>query len=198
MKKPTIILISLSPVILLIIIFFIVKKIGNNNKVVARASRYIGQLELTKGSYEQGFQNKVFHKRMQAVGWQKGFDWCAIFVKLIFFESYKGEKLDVLKQLMTASTQGTFKNFKDNEKKYSWYYLSKKPKRGAIAVYQSVRKPAFGHFAIVKNANKNGFTSIEGNVPAKDGYDGVIERERSFNDFKNKKGNKLICFINFK
>ncbi len=154
-------------------------------KLVRIARRYIGELESSHGSYERGFQNPDFEKLMRSYGWSEGYDWCAIFVRAMVLETFTGDKRNILKYLVTPGTQNTYNYLLRAAQKYNWITLHTKPVVGAIVIWQSIQKPAYGHAGIIEFAEGDFFISIEANVPTLTGYDGVARRKHSIKE-KNK------------
>ncbi len=164
----------------LLLIYLLLKK----NRFVSKAKKYVGEKEITKGSIEHGFQSPKFEDLMQKYGFRND-DWCAIFVRSVILEKVAGKKKEILHKLLTPSTQQTYWNLIRNADNYSFIKLSKKPKVGAIVIWQSVNRPAFGHTGIVTKVKGDKFDTIEGNVSTPSGYDGVAKRTHDLSE-KNK------------
>lgn len=163
------------------------------NKVLEVARKYIGQTEIYQ---DKGFDDKQFEQKMKAIGWKVNLPWCAYFIRLVFLEAFENEKRQLLKQLISSSSQQTFANFKKNEKNYNWFSTSKNLQAGSIAVWQSQKNQSRGHLAIVESVSNNGFISIDGNSGANPPR--IKRTNRSLNEFNETTGNKLIGFVNFK
>ena len=160
------------------------------NKYVAKAKKYLGEKEVTTGSQEYGFQNIKFENLMRKYGFANN-DWCATFVKLVIMEKVSGKKKDILSHLLSPSTQRTYKNLTENAGNHSFIKLSEKPQVGAIVIWQSVSKPAFGHTGIVTKVKGNSFETIEGNVSTPSGYDGVAKRTHNISEKYKRSGLRL-------
>jgi len=183
----TLLYIALTIIGLILIIYFL----SNNNKAVRIAKRNVGQLEKTTGSYEMGFQNKKFETKMRQNGFSQGYDWCAIFAKSVIMKSVSNKKKAIINQLMNPSSQQTYNNLVNASTHYNFIEISEKPIKGAVVVWQSVSKPAFGHVGIVSAVSGANFTSIEGNVSTNTAYDGVAVKQHSLFEKHKTSGLKL-------
>lgn len=138
--------------------------------VVKIAQSYIGQKEI-KGN--QGFEDKEFEKRMEEVGFKKGYAWCCLFAELCFVSAMVDKKEELTK-LFSASVVTTLRNFSGSK---NWSIV-KTPSPGALAVFQTVRngrKHWTGHIGIVEKIDKKNktFTCIEGNTNGSGGREGI-------------------------
>jgi len=129
------------------------------NRIVRRARKYIGNEEKAGNS---GFVNPKFEEKMKAAGWSSGAQWCAYFVRLVYLESLHGKYKEAAKNLISGSSQMTWKKF--NSDTSGLFEISDKPKRGAIVIWQSKTDTTKGHVGIVNSViNKDYFETIEGN-----------------------------------
>jgi len=158
-------------------------------RIIRQAKKW---LDVDEVGNNYSFTDPEFYQKIKAVGWQPSLQWCSFFAKLVLLETHKGEKKEVLRQIMSGSSQQTFKNFIANDAKYKWFTVSDRPKKAGLAVWQSVSKPAFGHIAIVKKVRKNSFDTIEGNFEQ-----GVNISNHFYDEYNKKSGNRLIGFVNF-
>lgn len=162
------------------------------NRIIFRARKYIGEQEVSSGPIEYGFQNPKFEKKMIENGFRPTYDWCAIFGKAVITDSLLGKKKKIINQLMTPSTQQTYRNLLDASQKYPWIKLSQTPKLNAIAIWQHTSNPAYGHMGIVDKIASNGrFRTIEGNTPTPTHFDGVTARWHSISEKNNNLGLRL-------
>jgi len=161
--------------------------------IVEIAKSYIGQKEI-KGN--QGFEDKEFEKRMQAVGFVKGWAWCCLFAELCYVSAMVDKKEELTK-LFSASVARTQNNF-DGSK--NWKLVST-PVPGALAVFRTYRnnkRQWQGHIGIVEKVNKRDktFTCIEGNTNANGGREGIeVARRVRRDNSKSTRGLVLQGFI---
>ncbi len=174
-KKEHIIIFAI--LIILILAYYERKK----TKLVRTARKHIGEKESTTGAVEYGFQSAKFEQLMRANGFQQGYDWCAIFVKSVATTSFSGNKLKVLKKLMNPSSQRTYNNLVKASKDYAWIKIRKTPCNGCIVTWLSVSSPSHGHIGVVTSGGKE-FATIEGNVQAGGGYDGVARKTHNLSE----------------
>lgn len=138
--------------------------------VVEVAKSYVGQQEI-KGN--QGFKDKDFQKRMEEVGFVKGYAWCCLFAELCW-RSAMIDKSEELNKLFSASVSRTQNNLIAAE----GYSISKKPTPGALAIFRVVKRGKLdwrGHIGIVEkvDAKNKQFTCVEGNTNGSGGREGI-------------------------
>ena len=179
----------------IVIIFVIFLIYWKATKPVRKAKRFIGQREATKGSYEYGFADSSFDKKMRENGFRNGYDWCAIFAKSVIKDSLPKHKREIINKIMTPSTQQTYRNLLKASEKYDWIKIYDKPKKGAVAVWQNVNNPNYGHIGIIKQVRGRYFETIEGNVSLPDGYDGVATRLHSTIEKNRYSGKRLLNYF---
>lgn len=155
------------------------------------ASQYIGQHEI---SGNMGFKDPCFEEKMESVGFEDGYAWCALFQELVFKEAFP-EKFDELDKLFSASTIQTYRNFKD-----AGYTIKDAPVLYSLVIWQSMKsgKPHWsGHAGVVsKVLDKETFLSIEGNTNSGGSREGVAVAERTRKVIANvKDGLKILGFI---
>lgn len=171
-----------------------------NSLILKIAESYEGEKEI-KGN--QGFENKDFEEQMIAVGWEKGYAWCSLFTELVWRLAYgqlDSTIADEVEELFSASAVKTYSNFANSD-----WTVSKQPKRGAIAIWQTYRKGKkhwSGHAAIVQSwqDSKEGklLWTIDGNsnsiTGAREGIEvATVVRPLSFE--KKNNGKVLLGFI---
>lgn len=132
----------------------------NNTTLVDIARGYIGQAEDPTQPENTDFMSEAFEDELEAVGWQKGWAWCMLFVRLcikkdpVLFEK--------VKHLVNPSVLRTLQNLMG-----SGYSLSRTPVVGSICIMQNGQS-AQGHTGIVSKVYPDGtFDLIEGNASAK-------------------------------
>lgn len=187
-RRNTIILYVVIFVIFVVIVFFWFRK---KTKIVRSAQKHVGELERTTGSYEVGFVNSDFEKKMRANGFSEGYDWCAIFAKLAVTDTLTGKKLEIVKKLMTPSSQTTYNNLISAAQQYRWIKTSSKPVKGAVVIWQKVENPIYGHVGIVQKTTGKNFQTIEGNVSTGTGYDGVAKKTHTTDERSKTSGLRL-------
>ena len=155
-------------------------------------------LKLTEGITESAgqvsFSDEEFQKEMESVGWHSGWDWCVLYSEYVWKKTLPKYKYDVAEKLFTANSQQTWANFKkhsDNNGKY--FYVSKTPKKGSMAIWQSMNNPSSGHAGIVTKVHSDHFETQEGNYSG--GVTKVPNRKYLWSGTTND-GFKLIGFIN--
>lgn len=99
---------------------------------------------------------------MRSVGFKSGDPWCSLFAKAVWTSVLEGELLKTAKQLMNASSQATFQNFKNNTSGL-FKFTRNKPTKGALMVWQSPKNTAKGHMALFAGMENDKFKIIEGN-----------------------------------
>lgn len=140
-------------------------------KIVLLAKQAIGQEEKPGNS---GFKDPVFENRMRAVGWQRGWAWCATFCKLIYSEAYaeSPRKQEILKIFSPMAT-ACYRQAKDQG-----FTVSKVPVPGAVAIWKLGNGPS-GHAGIVTQViNAHKFKSVEGNTNESGGREGIEVAEK--------------------
>lgn len=158
-------------------------------KIVEIAKSYIGK---TEKPGNQGFNDSVFEKKMEAVGFQKGQAWCSYFVELVAKEAYP-ELSKELDKLCNASAVKTFSNFKSSR-----FKTSDKPSVGDIVIWQQQKNGVAqwtGHAAIVVSASGDTFSSVEGNTNSTGGREGFEVALKARNIKKVKNGLQVLGFI---
>lgn len=143
--------------------------------VIQIAKCYVGKTETPNNS---GFNDSVFQKKMEEVGWSKGLAWCSYFAELVYREANNladpSEAIGIsplLRKLFSGSATATFKNFYLD----GTYKTGTEPKLGALAIWRH-GVGWQGHAAIVISINKpnNTFGTVEGNTNDKGGREGYI------------------------
>ena len=116
-----------------------------------------------------GFKDKVFEKKMEAVGFVKSYAWCALFAELVWTEAYKGSGLvNVLKKLFSASATTTYKNFDID----GTFKVSQTPQIGAVVIWRH-GSGWQGHAGIVVSIDGDNIGTVEGNTNAAGGREGI-------------------------
>lgn len=161
-------------------------------QIAKLALAYVGKTEKSNNS---GFNDPLFEKRMQAVGWSKGQAWCSYFSELVWKEAYAADKstVDQLDKLFSGSATETFRKF-DVSKKFS---VGKEPKVGAVVIWRHGTGWQ-GHAGIVVDLiDENSFFSVEGNTNDKGGREGYIvsKKRRLISQPIKADGLNLVGFI---
>ena len=164
-----------------------------NELIVKQALKYVGERELKGNS---GFENEVFWMKMEAVGFDPGEAWCALFTELIWREAY-GQYNSLhdheLEKLFSDSAVQTFNNFR----KTTGWRTSKEPDAGDIVIWQMYKDGEAhwsGHAGIVTKVLNKDFDTVEGNTNASGGREGVeVAIKRRIIDFdKNQDTHGLV------
>lgn len=149
-------------VLLSVVFWFLVEYTNTGNRIVRKAKKYIGILEIPQN---KGFYNTDFEERIRKVGFNTGYEWCQLFVKLVLTESLKGKAKNKINSLITPSTQQTFNNLKND--KSGIFEIVEHPKAGDLVIWQKYGNPGTGHAGIIKKVYPTHFLSIEGNLSNK-------------------------------
>lgn len=165
--------------------------------IVDTAASYIGKQEKAGN---MGFKDPAFEDKMIEVGFRDGHAWCCYFAELVWKEGFSKAGLDmfdILDNLFSASTQTTWRNFKNSGQGFS---IEKDPQPGDLAIWQSNTEPTTGHIAIVVSGldDNNNFQTVEGNTNDKGGREGYIvaAKQRPCTFDKNKKL-VLLGFVHY-
>ena len=105
--------------------------------IIKSAKIYIGQKEI-KGN--QGFIEKWFQRKMEAVGFVKGHAWCAYFAELVWCEGYgryNSFLITGLQKLFSANAVLTYNRFAA-----AGYKSSLIAESGDLVVWQSYKQEA--------------------------------------------------------
>lgn len=159
--------------------------------IVEIARKDVGKRETRANS---GFEDKDLQKRMEAVGWQPGWAWCASIQEAWAWEAYPDKK-EAIKGLFVPSAVNTFRNLVK-----AGYKSSMIPTEGAFVYWQKMDDGKAlwqGHAGVVsKVISDTEFYSIEGNTSnngSRNG-DGVYELRRKINT-NVENGLKVIGFV---
>lgn len=132
------------------------------------ALSYVGKTEVPGN---MGFNDKIFQKKLEEVGWEKTFAWCSYFAELVYKEACLDATIKkLLTKLFSGSATTTYKNF-DLDGTFKTGLL---PKPGSLAIYRHGIGWQ-GHAAICIDAdNGTTFPTVEGNTNDKGGREGYI------------------------
>lgn len=145
-----------------------------NEQIIETAQKYIGQKELQGNS---GFEDSAFWFKMEAVGFDPGEAWCALFTELVWRESYGvlDSTFDPeLNKLFSDSAVTTYNNFK----KAGWK-VDQTPEVGAIFIWQMYKNGLqhwSGHAAVMIEKPlpmKEHIITIEGNTNVEGQREGI-------------------------
>ena len=147
------------------------------DKVLEVASRYIGQREIPPN---KGFMDPAFEKDMLAIGWQKGWPWCASFVRLVYLTALKelgaGDGfITLIGGSLKHSAVVTY-NMCRLDKHFT---ISLTPSPGGIIVWST--GAGHGHEGLCERLNDNPgkwMTTIEGNTNDKGSREGEVCAEK--------------------
>ena len=144
-----------------------------SSDVISIATSYLGKTETPNNS---GFKDSVFQKKMQEVGWVKGYAWCSYFCELVYKEaSCERTVTTLLAKLFSGSATATFKNF-DLDKTFK---TGKEPKIGALVIFR-YGNGWQGHAAIVTEVvDKNTIRTIEGNTNNLGSREGIVVAKKT-------------------
>jgi hypothetical protein len=164
------------------------------DKVAEVAKGYIGRKELPNNS---GFQDPVFQKKMEAVGWHKGESWCAYTAELIWKEAFLAANFitfgGYLDALFSGSAVATAANFQASPH----FKTGKTPRKGALAIYRHGNSWQ-GHVGVVISVSDAvNYWNVEGNTNKDGGREGieVADKLRKNGIPFQAGGLNLICFV---
>lgn len=154
------------------------------------ATNYLGKKEVPGN---MGFIDKEFEKKMYAVGFQKTYAWCSLFMELCVKEG-SPDFYATHEPLFSASATTTYKNFDLKG------LTSKIPEIGMGVIWRH-GSGWQGHAGIVVSVNNlNGtFEAIEGNGNASGGREGieVVKKTRKLKAPYVSNGLNLVGFLKF-
>lgn len=144
-----------------------------------------------------GFYDERFEQEMIAMGWQKGWAWCAFFAELVWRKAYGSLNSVIeadLRRLFSASATQTYNNFRTN-KNYK-DYVSNKPEIGSLIVWR-YGDGWQGHIGIVQQIRGKEVLTIEGNTNSQGGREGieVANHWRLIEYTHTDKGLNLLGFV---
>ncbi len=166
-------------ILIALLISFIVFS-SKKNKLVG-TSNLLEIVEKTAGDIEEGFYPQSFENELKKLGWQKGQDWCAYFVKYYILSKITDKnKRDILNKYLSGSSQQNYKNLLMLSDKYSWVKKYSYPIDNSIITWQKIDDQTKGHQGIIIDASN--YKTLEGN---------------SFNKLKGKDGVNILTRKNF-
>lgn len=115
--------------------------------------------------YDSGFSSKKFQAEMIGLKWQPGWAWCVMYAKYVWSHWLKGAKRKRAMELISANSQVTWNNFK-NDKSGLFILTTDKPRHeGAIVIWTGALNNGTGHAGIVRKIPKDykSFVTVEGN-----------------------------------
>lgn len=158
------------------------------NNVAQIALAYLHEKEVPGN---MGFEDKIFQKKMEEVGFHKGYAWCALFGELCVKEGAPGF-YNENEKLFSASAVATYNNFK------AAGLTTDKPEIGYLACWKH-GKGSTGHLAVVVgNKGTNLFQSVEGNSNengSREGFEVAYKADRQINKPFSAKGLNLLGFV---
>jgi len=161
--------------------------------IVEAAEWYDGKTEKPNNS---GFNDPAFEKELAAMGWLKGYAWCAYFTKLIYTKAYRNypAQAEFIRSKFNGGALATFNNVRNG----NVFKISDKPVIGAIAVWQHGNGQS-GHVGIVISFDlkANTMVCIEGNTNASGSREGdrVAVKLRTIDRPRSASGLNLKGFI---
>jgi hypothetical protein len=155
------------------------------------ARSYIGKKEKPGNS---GFEDPAFEMDMLNEGWQRGWSWCAIFLKLVFKKAFPLKAKDFDK-LFSPGAVATFNNFKK-----AGFVITDHPFAGAIVVWKhydnGVAHAWKGHIGIVTEViNPTTFKATAGNTSGPNSSNGELVGEHTHTTAFKKDGLNVLGFI---
>lgn len=155
--------------------------------IVDIARGYLKQEEV-RGN--KGFKDPNFDKEMRSVGFQTGYPWCAVFVKLVWKKAGQ-----VNYKLISPGVVETMRNFHKAGRD-----LKYEPKVGSIFIFRSYvknKEQGTGHTGIVTGVGNGYFETVEGNSNDGGGREGYIvaSHKRYYTNWTESDGLRLMGFI---
>lgn len=160
--------------------------------ILRYAKSKLGKSEDGSAGNNMDFHDEEFEKDLREVGWQPGYAWCMLLVRL---SVKKGSPTiwEKVRNHFTPSVMTTYNNLIK-----AGYKVTRTPTAGAIAFWQNGDKWQ-GHTGLVddKGITDKSFVCIEGNTDVRGSRDGgaVAEKTRPLDFTKKKKGLNLLGFI---
>jgi len=168
-----------------------------NQIIRDKAESYIG---ITEVGQNQGWDDKIFEKKMVGLGWEKGWAYCAIAAELVWAEAYVEAGYSTIAkeitELMTPSAITSFKNFRDK----SNFLVDEIPEVGSIIIWQKYKngkKTWMGHVGVVLEVKgRLTVVTFEGNTNKQGSREGQgnLEKER-YTGLFSKNGLNLLGYI---
>ena len=162
------------------------------HRMVSFARGLIGQ---TEEQPNLGFTNPEFENLMQGVGWNSGDQWCAYFVKMVWYNMGPDFLKSKIQQLFSGNVFETWDNLSNDPS----FKVVSVPKAGDLAIfgdYTGGVATGGGHAGLVDRLGMGQFLSIEGNTNtdgSNNGYE-VAENARGFS-YGETDGLRLMGFL---
>jgi len=149
-----------------------------SERVLDIARSYIGQTEIGDNA---GWKDKVFETAMRAIGWMRGWAWCASFVRLVYLQAAEetwGRDSVRYKEIKKALSHGVLKTYQLGQASPS-FIIKHNPTPGGIILFDYGKGK--GHTGIYVSPGA-GTTDIliEGNTNKAGSREGkyVLEKSR--------------------
>jgi hypothetical protein len=145
--------------------------IWQQRKIIRQAKKFLGVSEIGDN---MDWDNPEFKKKLQAVGWAPGSQWCVYFAKAMMVDVYpelktKTHKGKKLMDYISGNSQQTYSNMKTLETETGGMFkIVAVPRAGDIVIWQNYGTDSIpttkGHVGIVTLVKGDSFKTIEGNA----------------------------------
>ncbi|MDD5013547.1 MAG: CHAP domain-containing protein [Atribacterota bacterium] len=179
--------------------------VWQQRKIIRQAKKFLGVSEIGDN---MDWDNAEFKKKLQAVGWTPGSQWCVYFAKAMMVDVYpelktKTHKGKKLMDYISGNSQQTYANMKTLETETGGMFkIVAVPRAGDIVIWQNYGTDGVatskGHVGIVTFVKGDSFKTIEGNTSELgDKEEGVNKKDHSLGEYKKTKGLRLKGFVRY-
>jgi hypothetical protein len=178
--------------------------IWQKRRIIIHAKKFLGIKEIGDNMF---WDDPDFEKKMRAIGWLPGLQWCVFFLKALIADVYPELKTKTYNNkkiidYISGSSQTSYANMQMLQKETGMFKVSGMPKAGDIVVWQnydsSGKATDKGHVGLVTKVNGDKFKTIEGNT-SELGVPGqtIAKKDHSLGEMAKKTGLKLKGFIHY-
>lgn len=147
------------------------------DRIIEFAQKWDGIEELPGNS---GFKDDHFQSLMEEIGWQKGWPWCASYVKMVYYNVFKQIDNGVARWIQDDFTHSATETYEKCEENPRWTTVIKQPVPGSVVIWRKWEngEPSWkGHAGIIvipgAGEFDSHFKSIEGNTNDEGGRLGI-------------------------
>lgn len=151
-------------------------KSNKSKKIIDFAKKWVG-VHTDKGNNK--FSSDRMQTLMKQIGWNKNDQWCMDFVKMIYYNSYLGNKtmIDNINSLFNYSSQLTYNNVKNTPN--IPFKITTNPKISDILIFQHNNDKTRGHAGIIVEIIDNKYCyTIEGNTGSNQGNGHYVAKKK--------------------
>lgn len=147
-----------------LLLFF---KNNYTKKIVNFAKKWVG-VKTDKGNTK--FTSAEMENLMKKIGWNQFDQWCMDFVKMVYYNAYKGNSImqNIIQNTFNYSSQLSFEAVKNG--KDLPFEITTNPAVGDILIFQRKSKKTQGHAGIITKVKDGAYVeTIEGNTGSNQG-----------------------------